>query len=310
VPGPLLLADTPWLLYRSYFALPKSIVDSDGNPVNALLGTVNAILALIEPPTRAARAALVEAGISEPPRAVVACTGAEEAAYRVKLYAPYHAHRDPMPPELRAQWQRAPALLEQMGWYVSHTDALEADDVMFSLAGAEAAAGGQALLLTGDRDLYGAVSDRVSFVETGKGGAVGLLGPEQVLERYGVAPELVADFIALRGDPSDGLPGAPGIGAKTAAELLRRYGPLEELLDAAREAENKVRREPGEMSPRAAQTLRENDALLRTFKEIATLQEIDVELPADRPTDFAGGAEAAAAGGMRRLSERLAKLGS
>ncbi len=130
-----------------------------------------------------------------------------------------------------------------------------------------------------------------------------------MLERYGVAPELVADFIALRGDPSDGLPGAPGIGAKTAAELLRRYGPLEELLDAAREAENKVRREPGEMSPRAAQTLRENDALLRTFKEIATLQEIDVELPADRPTDFAGGAAAAAAGGMRRLSERLAKLG-
>jgi 5'-3' exonuclease len=309
VPGPLLLADTPWLLYRSFFALPKSIVDSDGSPVNALLGTVNAILALIEPPTRAARAALAEAGISEPPRAVVACTGAEEAAYRVKLYAPYHAHRDPMPPELRAQWQRAPALLEEMGWYVSHTDALEADDVMFSLAGAEAAAGGRALLLTGDRDLYGAVSDRVSFVETGKGGAVGLLGPEQVLERYGVAPELVADFIALRGDPSDGLPGAPGIGAKTAAELLRRYGPLEELLDAAREAENKVRREPGEMSPRAAQTLRENDALLRTFKEIATLQEIDVELPADRPTDFTGGAEAAAASGMRRLSERLAKLG-
>ncbi len=310
MPGPLLLADTPWLLYRAFFALPKSIVDSDGNPVNALLGTVNAILALIEPPTRAARAALTEAGITEPPRAVVACTGAEEAAYRVKLYAPYHAHRDPMPPELRAQWQRAPALLEAMGWYVSHTDALEADDVMFSLAGAEAAAGGRALLLTGDRDLYGAVSDRASFVETGKGGAVGLLGPEQVRERYGVAPELVADFIALRGDPSDGLPGAPWIGAKTAAELLRRYGPLEELLDAAREAEDKVRREPGEMSPRAAQTLRENDALLRTFKEIATLQEIDVELPADRPTDFAGAAEAAAAAGMRRLSERLAKLGA
>jgi 5'-3' exonuclease len=308
VPGQLLLADTPWLLYRSFFALPKSIVDSDGKPVNALLGTVNAILALIEPPTRAARAALVDAGISEPPRAVVACTGAEEAAYRVKLYSPYHAHRDPMPPELRAQWEQAPALLEAMGWYVAHTDKLEADDVMFSLAGAEAASGGRALLLTGDRDLYGAVGERVSFAQTGKGGAVALLGPAEVRERYGVDPELVADFIALRGDPSDGLPGAPGIGAKTAAELLRRYGPLDALLDAAREAENKVRREPGEMSPRNAQTLRENDALLRTFKEIATLQSVDVPLPADRPTDFAGGAEAAARAGMRRLAERLEKL--
>ena len=310
MPGPLLLADTPWLLYRSFFALPKSITDGEGNPVNALLGTINAILALIEPPTRAARAALQEAGITEPPRAVVACTGAEEAVYRVKLYPAYHAHRDPMSPELRAQWELAPALLEAMGWYVADTDTLEADDVMFSLAAAEAAAGGRALLLTGDRDLYGAVSERVSFVETGKGGAVGLLGPEQVVERYGIPPDLVPDFIALRGDPSDGLPGAPGIGAKTAAELLRRYGPLEELLDAARAAENKVRRDPGEMSPRQAETLREHGALLRAFKEIATLQEIDVTRPADRATDFAGGAAAAAAGGMRRLSERLAKLGS
>jgi DNA polymerase-1 len=308
VPGPLLLADTPWLLYRAFFALPKSIVDGEGNPVNALLGTVNAILALIAPPTRAAQAALVEAGISEPPRAVVACTGAEEAAYRVKLYPGYHAHRDPMPAELRSQWQRAPALLQAMGWYVAGTEALEADDVMFSLAAAEYAAGGRALLLTGDRDLYGAVTERVSFVETGKGGAVGLLGPEQVVARYGVAPELVADFIALRGDPSDGLPGAPGIGAKTAAELLRRYGPLEELLEAARAAENKVRREPGEMSARTAQTLRANEALLRKFKEIATLQSVDVELPADRDIDFEGAAIAAETNGMRRLSERLAKL--
>ncbi len=196
-----------------------------------------------------------------------------------------------------------------MGWTVAGTDSLEADDVMFSLARSEADAGGTALLLTGDRDLYGAVSERVSVVEMLKGGRHGLIGPDQVRERYGVAPELVPDFIALRGDPSDGLPGAPGIGAKTAAELLRRYGPLEDLLGAAAAAENRVRRDRGEMSPRTAQTLREHDALLRTFKEIATLQSVDVPLPADRPTDFAGGAEAAAANGMRRLSERLAKLG-
>ncbi len=300
MPAPLLLADTPWLLYRSFFALPKSIVDADGRPVNALLGTVNALLALVDPPAGA--------GPAERPRAVVPCMGAEEAAYRVALYPPYHAHRDPMPPELAEQWRRAPALLDAMGWPSADTDSLEADDVMFSLAAREAAAGGAALLLTGDRDLYGAVSERVSVVEMLKGGRHGLIGPAEVLERYGVAPELVPDFIALRGDPSDGLPGAPGIGAKTAGELLRRYGPLEALLDAAGEAENRVRRDRGEMSPRIAQTLREHDALLRTFKEVATLQDIDLELPADRPTDFERGAEAAAANGMRRLSERLAKL--
>jgi len=300
VPAPLLLADTPWLLYRSFFALPKSIVDGEGRPVNALLGTVNALLALIDPPAGAGRV--------EAPRAVVACTGAEEAAYRVELYPPYHAHRDPMPPELAEQWKRAPALLEALGWTVAGTDILEADDVMFSLARREADGGGTALLLTGDRDLYGAVSERVSVVEMLKGARHGLIGPDQVRERYGVEPALVPDFIALRGDPSDGLPGAPGIGAKTAGELLRRYGPLEALLAAAAEAENRVRRDRSEMSPRAAQTLRENDELLRTFKEIATLQSVEVPLPADRPTDFAGGAEAVAANGMRRLSERLAKL--
>ena len=215
-PLPLLLADVPWLLYRSYFALPKSIVGAEGQPVNALLGTVNALLGVIGP----RQAPTV--------RAVVACTGAEEAAYRVELFAAYHAHRDPMPAELRWQWQRAAELLASLGWIVSSSDSLEADDVMFSLARAEERHGGRALLVSGDRDMYGAVSERVAVLELRKGGETGELGPAEVRERYGVEPELVPDFIALRGDPSDGLPGAPGIGAKTAAELLRRYGPLED----------------------------------------------------------------------------------
>jgi 5'-3' exonuclease len=304
VPAPLLLADTPWLLYRSFFALPKSITDGDGRPVNALLGTINALLALIDPPAGAA-----PGGSSPgPPRAVVACTGAEQADYRVRLYPPYHAHRDPMPPELAEQWQRAPALLAGLGWSVIGSDTLEADDVMFSLAARESAAGGSALLLTGDRDLYGAVDERVSVVEMLKGASHGLIGPQQVRERYGVAPALVPDFIALRGDPSDGLPGAPGIGAKTAAELLRRYGPLEDLLDAAAAAESTVRRDADEMRPRTAATLREHGEQLRTFKHIATLQEIDVEPPPDRPTDFAGGAKLVAENGMRRLAARLERL--
>jgi 5'-3' exonuclease len=300
MPGPLLLADTPWLLYRSFFALPKSISDEQGRPANALLGTINALLTLIDPPAGA--------GPSPRPRAVVACTGAEQAEYRVQLYPPYHAHRPPMPPELAEQWQRAPALLAGFGWTVSGSDTLEADDVMYSLAEEECGRGGSALLLTGDRDLYGAVGEQASVVEMLKGGRHGLIGPEQVRERYAVPPALVPDFIALRGDPSDGLPGAPGIGAKTAAELLGRYGPLEDLLEAARAAESRVRRDAEEMKPRTAAVLRENDKLLRTFKHIATLQRIDVELPADRETDFAGGAKIAAEHGMRRLAARLEGL--
>jgi 5'-3' exonuclease len=296
-PAPLLAADIPWLLYRSFFALPKSITDADGNPVNALLGTVNALLGFVDV-RLAARC----------PRCVVACTGAEEAEYRVRLYPGYHAQREPMPPELAWQWQRAPELLASLGWIVSGSDSLEADDVMFSFARAEEERGGRALLMTGDRDLYGAVSDNVAVLELRKGGESGELGPAEVRERYGIEPQLVPDFIALRGDPSDGLPGAPGIGAKTAAELLRRYGPLEDVLAAAAAMANKVRREPEEMRPRAAASLRENAELLRTFKQIATLQRIDVTVPPDTTTDFAGGGAHARKLGMRRLAERLEKL--
>jgi 5'-3' exonuclease len=301
--APLLLADVPWLLYRSYFALPKSIVGADRRPVNALLGTVNALLNVTASP----------AGVTASPagarvRAVVACTGAEQADYRVDLYPPYHAHRDPMPAELAWQWQRAPDLLASLGWTVSGSDSLEADDVMFSFARAEEQRGGRALLMTGDRDLYGAVSARVSVLELGKGGATAELGPADVRARYGVDPALVSDFIALRGDPSDGLPGAPGIGAKTAAELLARYGPLEDVLAAAHALADKVRRSDDEMRPRAAATLREHDEQLRAFKEIATLQLIDVHTPPDGATDFASGARHARALGMRRLAERLVAM--
>jgi DNA polymerase-1 len=213
-----------------------------------------------------------------------------------------------MPPELAWQWRLAPRLLESFGWIVASSETLEADDVMFSFARTEEAAGGRALLITGDRDLYGAVSERVAVLELGKGGRTAELGPTEVRERYGVEPRLVADFIALRGDPSDGLPGAPGVGAKTAAKLVRRYGSLEDVLDAARTLATKVRRDPGEMSTRTAATLREHDAELRDFKQIATLQLIEVNVPRDRPTDHAAGAAAARKLGMRRLAERLEKL--
>jgi 5'-3' exonuclease len=291
---PLLIADVPWLLYRAYFSLPKSIRGANERPVNALLGTVNALLLAIE---------------ADPPRAVVACFGAEQARYRVEAYPPYHAHRDPMPAELAEQWQRAPALLQSFGWTIANASELEADDAMGSYARVETQAGGRALLLTADRDLYQAVEDHVAVLDLGKGGACVALGPLDVQERYGIAPGQVPDFIALRGDPSDGLPGAPGIGAKTAAQLLQSYGTLEALLEQAERQSTKAlsgTSGDGALRPRVAATLNKHAELLRTFKHVATLVEIYVERPPDMPTDFAGGAAAARALGMRRMAERLA----
>jgi 5'-3' exonuclease len=287
--APLLIADVPWLLYRAFFSLPKSIVGADGQPVNALLGTVNALLVVLE---------------ARPARAVTACMGAEEAVYRVRLYPGYHAQRDPMPPELAAQWKLAPGLLASLGWTVATHAELEADDVMFSFALAEVAGresrNASALLLTGDRDMFQAVNDRVAVATPGKGGAPPTeIGPAQVRERYGIDPSLVTDFIALRGDPSDGLPGAPGIGAKTAAELLNRYGSLEEVLRVAGEDDS-------DMRLRTATVLSENEELLRTFKRIATLVPIDgIARPPDRATDYMDGALAARELGMKQLATRL-----
>ena len=289
MPAPLLIADVPWLLYRSFFGLPKSITNADGQPVNALLGTVNAILSVID--------ARLPVG---PVRGVVACLGDEAAAYRVELYPAYHAHRDPMPVELAAQWQKAPELLASLGWTVADSPGLEADDTMFSFALAEQERGGEALLLSGDRDMYGAVSEQIAVIDLRKG-EIAPIGPVEVRERYGVEPEQVPDFIALRGDPSDGLPGAPGIGAKTAAELLREHGTLDGVLETAKAPDSALR-------PRTAAALSENEELLLVFKRIATLQEVEVELPPDGTTNFVEGARVAGELGMRRLAERLGKL--
>ena len=286
MPAPLLIADVPWLLYRAFFSLPDSIVDGEGRPVNALLGTVNALLSAIE---------------ARPPRAVAVCFGAEQAAYRVAAYPPYHAHRDPMPDALAQQWTRAPELLASLGWTVSTSEDLEADDVMFSHAELETASGGRALLLTGDRDLFQAVGVGVAILELRKDGDPVEIGPEQVRERYGIGPELVTDFIALRGDPSDGLPGAPGIGAKTARDLLVRHGSLESALATVQQSVTAER-------PRVSAALREHADQLRTFKEIATLRRIDVQRPADAVTDFAAGGRTARELGMNGLAKRLAGM--
>lgn len=280
--APLLAVDTPSMLFRAFYALPDSIVGTDGKPVNALLGTANLILKEVE---------------LHAPRAVVLCFGPDAASYRTELYPAYHAEREAaMPDALAPQFAACRDFFEAFGWTVATSDDLEADDLLGTYARREAEAGGHALLLTGDRDMYQCAGDGVTvlYVRTGGKGAEEV-GPEEVRERYGIGPELVPDFIALRGDPSDGLPGAKGVGPKTAAELLREHGSLEAVL------ENAIR----ERRPKLRGALIEAREDLLAFKDIATLRDAGVEPPPDAPTDWAGAAAAARARGMNRLAERL-----
>jgi 5'-3' exonuclease len=282
MPGPLVVVDAPFVLYRSFFALPDSITGLDDQPVNALLGGANVLLRLVA---------------DRDPRAVVMCFGAEAAAYRTELYPPYHAARPPVPDALQWQFDHAEEFFGGFGWSSASEERFEADDLLGSYATVETAAGGRTQILTGDRDMYQCADESTTVVFL-KQGSAGFddVDPGEVVKRYGIPPELVPDFIALRGDPSDGLPGAPGIGPKTAAELLSEYGSLEGALEAAPK---------GRLRPRVAGALVDNADELRSFKDIATLRAVDVKRPPDRPTDLDGGAEAAERLGMRRLAERL-----
>ena len=158
------------------------------------------------------------------------CFGEEAAHYRVELYPTYHGDRIEMPEELVRQWGDAAAFFGAFSWIVLRHATLEADDLLGGLAEVEADAGGQALLFTGDRDMFQCVSDAVTVLWPAGKGETEPIGPAEVRKRYGVRPDQVPDFIALRGDPSDGLPGAKGIGEKTARELLNEHDTLDALL--------------------------------------------------------------------------------
>jgi DNA polymerase-1 len=270
----LLLTDAPYLLYRAFFGVPDKIKGAEGRPVNALLGSVNMTLQMIE---------------RHAPRAVVMCFGPESAAYRTELYPAYHAQRPEMPDDLAWQWERAPDLYRALGWIVEYRPEVEADDLLGSLAAAEE---GPVIILTGDRDMFQCVDDRVKVALQGK--ETEIVDADGVRERYGIDPEQVPDFIALRGDPSDGIPGAKGIGAKTAADLLRRHGTLDAAIEGA------IREKPSVRSALIGQADE-----LRMFRELATLRTVELDRPPDGETDRESGAAAAEALGMRRLAERL-----
>jgi 5'-3' exonuclease len=285
VAGPLLVVDAPSMLFRAFYALPDTITGTDGRPVNALLGTANLILREVE---------------QYEPRAVVLCFGPDAADYRVELFDGYHAERPEVPEGLAPQFTGARPFFEAFDWIVADSDSFEADDLLGSYASRETEAGGRTLVMTGDRDMFQCAGDQVQILYVRTGGKQGaeLVDAAEVRRRYGIPPELVPDFIALRGDPSDGIPGAKGIGEKTAAELLQRHGSLEAALEhGVRETKKTVR----------AALCTQGDEL-RAYKRIATLQDIDVALPPDTPTDYAGAAAAARERGMERLAKRLEQL--
>jgi 5'-3' exonuclease len=281
--APLLTVDAPSLLYRAFYGLPKSITGADGTPVNALLGFANQVLWAVE---------------RHQPRAVVLCTGAEAATYRAESLASYHADRPPVPDELVPQWADAPAFFGAFGWAWEDAGDLEADDLLGAYARCETDAGGTALIFSGDRDMFQCVGESVSVLYP-RGGKDGpeLVDVAGVKAKYGIRPDQVPDFIALRGDPSDGIPGAKGIGEKTAGEILRVHGDLDTAIaNAAQER------------PRVAAALRDQADELREFRKIATLQPISVTCPPDTPTTFGEASAAASARGMNRLASRLQEL--
>jgi len=214
---PLLAIDGDNFAHRAYHALPKSIRGAGGRPANALVGVANVLLRLWD---------------DERPRAVlVAWDSLEVPTYRHEALAAYQSGRE-FDDELLEQLALLPGLVESFGFVPAKAPGYEADDF---LAAAAATNDGPVLVATADRDAFQLASDRVTILQPARGGsAPARIGPDEVRGRYGVEPSQVPDFIALRGDPSDRIPGAPGVGPKTAASILARYGSLDAALAEGR----------------------------------------------------------------------------
>jgi len=274
---PLLVVDGDSFAHRAFHALPRSIRRADGSPGNLLTGLVSMLLRLWD---------------AERPRAVfVGWDTLFVATYRHEALAGYQAGRE-FDPELLEQLELAPALLEAAGIVCAKTAGYEADDFLAAAVAAERVRGGSSLVATSDRDAFQLAADDVTILQPVRGvSELARIGPAEVRERYGVEPAQVPDFIALRGDPSDKIPGARGVGAKTAAALLAQYGSLDALLDDGRFSQ-------------------EADAL-RTYRRVATLDPT-VAIPAipDRQPDWRAGAAAAEALGLGRLAGRLEEAAS
>jgi len=216
---PLLVIDGDSFAHRAYHALPKNIRRHDGRPAGAILGFANLLLRLYR---------------EEQPRAVLVGWDTYEApTYRHDAFAAYQSGRQ-FDDDLIAQLALIVDFVAACGFVNAKRAGYEADDFLAAAAAAEERHGGRALVASGDRDTFQLASERTSILYPIRGGGMERIGPAEVRARYGVEPAQVPDFIALRGDPSDKLPGAPGIGAAGAAALLRQYGSLAAILKAGR----------------------------------------------------------------------------
>ena len=218
-PQPLLVIDGDSFAYRAYHALPKTIRRSGDRGGGAVLGFANYLLRFHE--TEAPRAVLVGWDTLDAP------------TYRHRALAEYQAGRE-VDAELREQLDALPEFVATCGFANAKAPGYEADDFLAAAVRREERREGTVLVATGDRDAFQLASDLTTILQPVKAGEVARIGPAEVRARYGVDPAQVPDFIALRGDASDRIPGARGVGPRTAADLLRRYGTLEAVLAAGR----------------------------------------------------------------------------
>ena len=251
----LFLIDGNSLAYRAFFALPESIGTSDGRPTNAIYGLASMLVKVIDEHHPAGVVVAWDAGMSG----------------REVTYDLYKAQRKPRPDLLREQWPHLMPLVEAFGYTNVKVEGFEADDVIASMVKRAREAGIRVMVVTGDRDAYQLVAEGVRVMSTSRGITETKIYDEAAVEeRYGVPPELITDLMGLRGDTSDNIPGVPGIGEKTATQLLQRFGSLEGVLASVEEISGAKRK----------QNLVEHADDARMSKQLATLQ-YDIETGVD-----------------------------
>jgi DNA polymerase-1 len=255
MPDELFLIDGNSLAYRAFFALPESIATSTGVTTNAIFGFASMLVKI-----------LTDYG----PKATVVVWDAGSSG-RKEVYSDYKAQRSTRPDLLKEQWPHFEPLVDAFGYRNLSVKGYEADDVIASIV--ERARHAEppipVMVVTGDRDAYQLVDDGVRIMTTSRGITdTKVYDREGVIDRYGIPPELVPDFIGLKGDTSDNIPGVPGIGDKTAAELLQRFGSLENVLDSVDQISGAKRK----------QNLVEHAEAARISKQLATAQR---EIPLD-----------------------------
>ncbi len=243
----LFLIDGNSLAYRAFFALPESIGTSDGRPTNAIYGRATMLVKIIDEHHPAGVIVAWDAGMSG----------------REVTYDLYKAQRKPRPDLLREQWPHLMPLVEAFGYTNVKVEGYEADDVIASLVRQAREEGIEVMVVTGDRDAYQLVDEGVRVMSTSRGiTETKIYDRDAVEERYGVPPELITDLMGLRGDTSDNIPGVPGVGEKTATQLLQQFGSLEGVLSSVEEISGAKRK----------QNLIEHADDARMSKQLATLQ--------------------------------------